>query len=255
VATLTNTLKVLILSAVILLALVLPNAAKGAVAITQHVVGDSLLLDPLTQGNIVVCTLASTGTAHNLIVGAQYDGPDGISVAGVSDNRGNTYSHATGSGTGRTDVWHSLNATSAVTSVTITFSVPTTNPYYRACFAYELSGSGVSFDSAAVVNDGRCAAKVCTGATITTGTSVGFVLGIITGTTITTISPDTGNEFTSGGDLDIFPPTQPTWGVSASASLISATQAAHFPAWHCGPGDTRGLTLDRFWSSTVGYKQ
>jgi hypothetical protein len=241
----TKALKRLLGVCIVLAAVAFP--ANGAVAIIQH--SHSHLY---TWGTTISCTLSSTGASRNIIVGA-VSTAEVVSVSSVTDNQSNTYVQASGSsavGNGHTvAIWHSLGTTAGVTSVTVTFSAPPNTScnlvacgMYKACFAYEVSGA-VTFDAASKVDNGNCVGAVCTGAAVTTATTTGFVLGIIVNAPVDQ-NPNSGNEFTSGGDIDDF-------GEGAAASLVSSTAASHTPAWHSAWTDRNG----NFISSTAAYKQ
>jgi hypothetical protein len=222
-------------------AIAFPPVAAGAVSIIQHTTGYSTD----HTGSTVTCALSATGASRNIIVGSASttSAASAIFVSGISDNQGNVYQLASNSRGvyeyAETEVWHSLGAVGGVTSLTITFSG--TPGYYRACFAYEVSGT-LAFDSAAKVDSGTCLANVCTGASVTTATTTGFVLGIVLTDPIDQ-NPKTGNEFTSGGDIDGLR------GYGAAASLISGTAAAHQPVWH------NDRASQHFVSSTAAYRQ
>ena len=242
-------LKRLILSAVILVAVACP--AFGAVAIIQHVSNHAY-----GNGATVACTLSSTGASRNIIVGAvsASSGDSVLTVSGVADNQGNLYSLASGSRgtyTGNlhgSEIWHSLNATSGVTSITATFTGSTTS-YYKGLFCYEVSGTAVTFDTAGKVDAGTCSANLCTGASVSTATSVGFVLGIIIVDPVD-LTPAAANEFVSGGNIDSTGTVGATVvGGGASCSLISASASAHLPSWHITSATAP------FTSSTSAYKQ
>ncbi len=221
-------------------AILFPPVAAGAVSIIQH--GHAATTDH--TGATVTCALTATGAGRNIIVGAvsSTSGASAIAVSGVSDNQGNTYQLAPGSRGVyeyvETEVWHSLGAVGGVTSLTVTFSG--TPGYYRECFVFEVAGA-VTFDTAAKVDSGTCVANVCTGASITTATTTGFVLGIV-GADPVDQNPLAGNEFVSGGDIGLN-------GSGAAASLVSSTAASHRPAWH---SDRDG---QHFASSTAAYRQ
>jgi hypothetical protein len=223
--------------------------ASGAVAIVQHVKNHLY-----SWGTTISCTLSSTGASRNIIVGA-VSTAEVVSVSSVTDNQSNTYVQASGSSAvgnaHAVAIWHSLGTTAGVTSVTITFSAPPNTSCslvacgtYKACFAYEVSGS-LTFDVAGKIDSATCTSNICQGASVTTATSTGFVLGVTaTGNAPVDQNPNSGNEFTSGGDIDDF-------GNGVSAALISGTAAAHQPAWHNYWPDRAGT----FTSSTAAYKQ
>ena len=242
-------------------------SANGAVSVVQHVHGHSIGL-----GSTVACSLTATGVSRNVIVatlGTTGGGGDGNAalaypVSSVTDNIGNTYSQAPGTRGiyeyWGTEVWHSLAATSGVTTVTVTFSGK--NSYYRACFAYEVAGI-LTFDSATQLsmvwsrqpgNNEACVSLTCTGPAITTTTATTFVLAVYGGFPVDQ-NPIAGNEFTSGGDIDI-----PGNFGAAAVSLISSTAAAHRPVWHADatkiylPGQSESA-YPRFAASVAAYKQ
>jgi hypothetical protein len=226
----------------ILALLLMVPPAFGAISIIQHVHNHVY-----TNGATVTCTLSSTGASRNIIVGAMSatSGAGAVSVSSVADNQLHTFVQASGSrgvhagNLHGSEIWHALNVSAGVTTVTVTFSGEATS-YWKACFAYEVSGT-VTFDTAAKVDTGTCVTLICTGASVTTATTTGFVLGVIVVDPVDQ-NPNSGNEFTSGGDTD-------TDGNGAAVSLISSTAAAHQPVWHGSVG------ADTFTSSTAAYKQ
>jgi hypothetical protein len=229
---------------VVLIALSAP--CFGAIAIIQHVHSTSI-----DKGSTVTCQLSSTGAGRNIIVGAAVTGQFGVGVVSVTDNQGNIYTQAPGSrgsmGSYVSEIWHSLGTVAGVTNVSVAFfvpppPVPETDGYNKMCFAYEVSGA-VTFDTAAKLSSQLCVGNLCTGASVTTATTTGFVLGVIV-VVMDPIdqSPNAGNEFTSGGEID-------SMGVGAAASLISSTAASHQPVWHIS------AVPEAFCTSTAAYRQ
>jgi hypothetical protein len=233
--------------ALIVLIVALSVRCFATITITQHTANMAN-----GTGGTVSCALASTGSAHNIIIGTAIEGPIRVvsAVASVTDSQGNPYLPATGSvaansgGFYRSEIWHSLAATSGVTSVLVTFSNSNGiyyNETFRSCFAYEVSGT-LTFDGAGKVDSGSCV-TTCLGASVSTSTSVGFCVGIIELFAFDQ-NPLTGNEF-GGGDAEYGMP----W-ISASVSLISSTAAAHQPAWEGAYTWSKPFT-----SSTACFKQ
>jgi hypothetical protein len=215
----------------------------GTVTITQHVAGHQ----ETAPGNTAVCAISSSGAGHNLIVGAVYEGPDigGSLVTSVIDNQSHAYTLVGGASGVRTAVFHSLNASAGTTSVTINFNVPVTDVYYKGCVVYEVSGA-LAVDSASVLNDGRCISQVCSGAAISTSTSIGFIIAVIAADPVDQ-NPHSGSVFTAGGSSDLA-------GMGAACSLISASASVYTPDWHITNSGNPNIQ-DRFWTSTVSYKQ
>jgi hypothetical protein len=237
--------------------LLMSPAAFGAVSITQS--AKNWAYD---AGTDVTCTLAApSGASHSLIVGTVREsfgsvhGEDG--VVSIADNRGNTYTRATGLGGTRAEIWHSLGATSGVTSLTISFSPRNYFGFgvgYKECFVYEVSGIA-ALASAAQVYSAGCVASVCTGASVTSGSTTGFVLGIalLDGLDQNCVAdpnylncgnPNPGNEFVSGSLPGL-------WGWSGAVSLLSTGASLHAPAWHL---ENTTVTNFSFSSSTAAYQ-
>lgn len=220
-----------------------PLIRQAAVTLTQH-----QFVYSNANSDTASCTVTSTAAASLIVVStAGFNLPR--TVTQVTDNIGNTYTQATGSvgsnttgASGTTDVWYCLSASAGVTSVSVKWSVSDTAD--KVVFVHEVAGfSSVSFDLAAVVNNGIAGVSTdINGASVTTTGTTGFVVGVVgLGIHSIAVNPKAGNEFTAGGDID------PTTG-SAACSLISSTAAAHQPIW------TDTTVSDVYVSSTAAFK-
>jgi hypothetical protein len=245
-------------------------SCSATITVIQHSHAESI-----NNGSTVTCTLSATGASRNIIVGAVHTLHEAVWVASVTDNKGNIYVQPPGNALGPnnwelpgahggvfatefSEIWHSLGTSAGVTSVTITFNmplpqiVPVPMVFSKACFAYEIDGAGMTFDAYASQLSPfspPCVVNLCTGASVSTNANVGFVLGIIVVAGYSSVplrlvdqSPANGNEFTAGSEIAL-------GGITAAASLISSTAAAHQPAWHID-------TVPGFLASSVAaYRQ
>jgi hypothetical protein len=203
------------------------------IAVVQHV-------NNLTAGSgtTEAVTVASTG-AGNLLVAMTLT-TTSASVTGVSDgtNGFQQFPAALLAGTGgfatlMVDVWFLPRSASGKTVITATFSPSSSE---RALEVWEVSGftnpvpDGTNGNS----NDAGSAGSVDTGMPVTT-TAPGFVVAYCGETNTVTLNPDTGNEFSAGGDLSA--PGQ------AWCSLISLAGGVHTPAWHSNTASSAFLTF------------
>jgi hypothetical protein len=176
----------------------------------------------------VAVTIAANSAGNLIAVGT--DNNSSRTVIGVADNAtggSNTYVQATSAlgtnGGDSVDVWYVLSAAHAgATTVTVTFS-GAAGTFSKNAWVMEVSGFiTAGFDLANNVTNGTGSGTDDNGASVTTTSTTGFVIGVMaTGGTITG-NPKTGNEFTAGGDIS---------GGNAACSLISSTAAAHKPVW------------------------
>jgi hypothetical protein len=170
-------------------------------------------------------TVTSTGTNNLLVVGA-YDGGT-RTITGVSDGT-NNFTQATSAADAQSnqasDVWYLLKSTSGTTTITVTYSGSVGASFEKDVNFWEVSGfTNAAFDVANNLGGvGAGVGTTDTGASVTTATTNGFVVGQIGTAAAITQNPKTGNEFTAGGD---------NGNSSAGASLISITQASHTPVW------------------------
>ena len=191
-----------------------------AITIIQHVGSSS-------SASSTDCATTITSSTANLLVVGVTKNADTDSVSSVTDNIGNVYLQVPNAhgifGAASTDTWYCPNAAPGVTTVTVHWGVSSTSP--RGNEVWEVSGFVAPIldigNHGAVAGSGN----VVTGATVTTTAVVGFISAIVLlGSGTVTLNPNTGNEFTSGGDTI----NGATYG---AVSLISSTAAAHNAAW------------------------
>jgi len=218
------------------------TAAIGepGIALIQQIISNSTTASQAT----VDATLTSTTGGNLIIVGAMADGS--LTVSSVTDNIGNTYTHATNANltaNGRTtDFFYTLSATSGVTTVTATFSAADTST--KGIVVWEVSGlNSVAFDLAAATS-GTAASANGNGASVTTTGTRGLVAALnYSNGTFSATGPNmsANNEFTGAG-------ARLASNAASAISLISTSAAAHQPAWSM----TNGVT---FTASTVAFKE
>jgi len=213
----------------------------AAVTITQHVGTWSN-----ASANSVALTVTSTASGALLIVSCGTNYPLATDACtGVTDNQSNTYTEATnaastGASSGTTDVYYKLSGTGGVTTVTCSYTLTDTKQKY--CHLTEVAGfTTAAFDLAGHVDNQTASSNVETGASITTTSTTGFVLGVVMSGSTVDQNPNSGNEFTSGGDV--------INSDFAVATLISSTAAAHQPVWHAN------FSTTFFSASTVAFKE
>lgn len=189
-----------------------------------------------------VLTVSATGAGNLLVVLARSNDP-AFTIAGVSDGTtaftqfaGAALSNAAN---GILDCWYLLSSNSGKTTITTTFSASGANN--KDVWFFEVSGlvspaTDGSNGNATVTASGF----VMTGAAVTTTSTSGFVLGLMVPNSNVVLNPNTGNEFTSGGD---------NLNGNGSVSLLSTTAASHTPVWTTDvSGDTPNTTI------TVAFK-
>ena len=210
-----------------------------AATIVQHKTGQDQ-----TNTNTVAVTVTSTVAGNLLIVCCA--NVYATTVTSVTDDKGNLYAQAdqavasSATGTLGTDIWYCVNPIGGVTTVTIHFAG--VSAAFREGWVYEVSGfQNASFDTAGHVNDQVASASTDTGASVTTRSTNGIVVGVVATSHAVTANPKAGNEFTSGGDI------QPTTG-NAACSLISSTAAAHQPTWTDTTGGNYCSSTAAFWA-------
>lgn len=214
-------------------------SAHAAISLTQHSVAVSA-----ANAVTIAKTVTSTGSGNLLITGLANAGQR--TVTGCTDNIGNTWVQAASAAANwptlnfNTDIYYVLSGTSGVTTVTCTFS-GVAGTFDKEAWFFEVSGcTSCAFDGAAPLSSGSGVASVYTGASVTTTGTTGFAVGIIQLGSSVDQNPNSGNEFSAGGDISV--------NGNAGASLISSTAAAHTPVWH---GTT---TNSNFCSSTATFK-
>lgn len=213
-----------------------------ALSLVQHKVAQT------TASQLTVAvTVTSTAVGALLVVCTGNNGTR--TVVSVTDNAtggSNTYVQASGAagttGVDQTDVWYCLSAAHAgATTVTVTFS-GVAGTFNKEAWVFEVSGfTSAAFDLAANVTNGTGVASTDTGASVTTTSTTGFLVGVITTSFTIAANPKAGNEFTSGGDISATS--------DAACSLISSTATAHQPVW------TDGTATASFCSSTAAFKE
>lgn len=200
-----------------------------AISITQHKSGHSI-----ASATSVDISVAATAANALIVVGCASAGTR--TVSGVADDKGNTYVQASGaaahanSSADATDIWYCLKTTtSGVTTVTITYS-GSAGTFVKDGEVWEVAGfTNADIDVAKALNDFSQTTNVTTGPTVTTTATAGFIAAEIKvpAGSIIDLNPNTGNEFTSGGDIA-------SGTDSAGCSLISSSSGNHTPAWHDG---------------------
>lgn len=210
-----------------LIALLMWQMLQGVVSNTPHTTviqhtGNS----SSASGNTVATTI--TSSVAPLIVVAVAKNGDTDAVTSVTDNQSNTYLQATSArgqfGAATTDIWYCPNATAGVTTVTAHWGI--TSAFNRGNEVWEVGGLTAPILDIAAHNNTAGSGNVVTGATVTTTSTSGFVAAIvILGSGTVTQNPDSGNEFTSGGDTI-------NGAINGAVSLISSAAGAHNPAWH-----------------------
>lgn len=216
------------------------------ITVTQHKSGHST-----ASATTVTVTTTSTGSGKLLVVAACNAGTRTVAASGVTDNIGNTYTQATNaaananSSVDNSDIWYCLSATSGVTTITITFT-GSAGTFVKDAEAWEVSGfTSAAFDLAGHTNDNADGGdNVTDGTSVTTTSTTGFIVGAIKvpAGSVVDVNPNTGNEFTSGGDIA-------SGTDSAFCSFISSTAAAHKPQWHHGNSFINSAT------STAAFKE
>lgn len=208
-----------------------------AISLVQHKFNSS------ASGTTVAVTIAANSAGNLIVVGAG-GGSSSVTVTGVTDNAtggSNTYVQASGARATATghmvDCWYVLSAAHAgATTVTVTFSGSISGD----AFVMEVSGfTNCALDVVGVVNNGAQSGGLAVGATVTTTSTTGFIIAADITNNAVGANPHSGNEFTSGGDVDA--------NSNAACSLISTTAAAHQPVW-----DDNGTI---FTSNTVAFKE
>lgn len=205
----------------------------SAIAVVQHKKNSQI-----SSGNTVPVTV--TSTTNKLIVVATSRNGSSDSVSSVTDNIGNTYVQATSArgtfATATSDIWYCTNATSGVTTVTVTWGV--TAATNRLAEVYEVSGYTTPILDVANHGNAAGSSNVITGASVTTNTTTDFVAAIVLTAGTIDQNPNAGNECTAGGDV-----IDGTL-VSASCSILPATAASHNAAWHdttATPNETNSI--------------
>src|SRR6267154_3686023 len=210
--------------------------------LVQHKLGETAL----NQATVAI-TVSSTGAGNLGVVGAGNTGT--LTVSGVADNAAGGSSIYTqvpgatfnGTANDKGDVWACTSLKAGATTVTITYSAADTS--IKDGWFYEVSGltSPVTDGINALSAQTGAGDSSDTGAPVTTTATDGFIFALIITSNSITQNTKTGNEFTSGGDI------QPTTG-NAVCTLISTTAVTHTPVWL---DNAAGAT---FGAATVAFK-
>ena len=168
--------------------------AQGAASIVQHVSAESN-----ANSVTISVTVAATGSSNLLVVGCTNQGTR--TVTGVADGGTNTYTERAGASVifsaYSTEVWEDFSSSSGATSITCTFS-GANGTFYKAAFVWEVSGL-----TGGAADDGENTAGAFganpVGGSVTTTSTAGFIVGLVTDGNAITANPAAGNEFTSGG--------------------------------------------------------
>lgn len=179
------------------------------------------------NANTVAVTVASTGAGNLLVLGSFNS--DTRTVSSIADNIGtNSYIQAASAagtnGALKTDIWHCLSTSAGVTTITLTF-LGAAGTFDKILWCYELSGFISPLFDLANNNSGTSVGNSVPGASVTTTSIIGFILGLGYCWGGVVANPTGGNEFTSGST---------TTGSVGACSLLSSTAAAHAPAWTNG---------------------
>lgn len=212
-----------------------------ALAVVQHTVAFSA-----ANATTVAITVTATGTGRLLVVGTACN--EDRTVTGVSDGT-TAFTQFTGvrgalSGISSfSDIWYLPASSNGKTTITITFS-GVAGTFEKLGWFWEVSGfTTAGADVGTHVDDQTATVGALeNGGSVTTTSTTGFVVGVVVSNTGTLNNPHIGNEFTSGGDIEV---GTTFW---AGCSLISSTAAAHQPAWD-------GVASDPFAASTASWKE
>lgn len=174
-------------------------------------------------------TVTATGNG-NMLVAMMACNNKALTITGVSDGTnaftqfpGAAFNSGADTSSWMGDCWYLPTSTSGKTTITATFSG---SPGVREIFVFEVSGfilvarDGVAVNATVQTGSGTDDA----GPALATTSIKGFVVGFIVVNNSTSVNPKAGNEFTSGGDIDV------TTG-DACCSLVSVLAASHQPVW------------------------
>lgn len=217
--------------------------SQAALAVVQHVLAKQGSGTPSSLN----VTVSSTGSGNLLVAAVTTFNTPAHNPSGVTDGTTSftqfTSARVTGTGTfagAVDDVYYLSSSNSGKTTITLNVGTAT---QFLEIEVWEVSGfTTVAEDGTQNLGTGgsTCVLTVCTGAALTTSGTTGFVIGHNgTNAGSTVQNPQTGNEFTSGGDAS----------GDGFVSLISSTAASHTPVW------TTNTSGDQFTSATTGFKE
>lgn len=196
-----------------------PSAAAALTVVQHETTGTSAL-----GGNTLTITLnQATGSGNLLVVGEMND--DSMLVSGVSDGTNNFTQIPNVQAVDNvmyTDMWYLPLSTAGKTTITVTFS-GTVNDF-ATMEVWEVSGfASPAVDVSMALSNGVQSGGFATGPVVTTTTTKEFIAALDQSSATVSQNPKTGNEFTSGGDIDT--------GNNGYCSLITTVAGAHQPAW------------------------
>lgn len=185
----------------------------------------SLTIPATGSGNLIVVTLIFNGTT---------------SVAGVSDNVGNTYFSGGARSTVAnfaTEIWYAVNSTSGATVITPAF---VGSPTHLEISEWEVSGVSTATPDAANAASGSIVSSNTAGPPVTTSQVGDFIVSVLYAGAVSFNGTSSGNEFTSD-----FTTNGRGW-----AHITSTTAAAgtHQASWV-----TSNAPAGRYCSSTVAF--
>lgn len=214
-----------------------------AITVTQHQHNDSIL-----SATTVAVTVSALGTGNLLVVGCGNNGTR--TVSGVSDGantylQGPTCAASANTSADNTDIWYCLSSASGPTTVTVTFT-GVAGTFAKDAEVWEVHGfTTAGLDVHGIVNNTQQTNQLDNGASVTTTSTVGFIAACChtstSGGGSISLNPNTGNEFSSGGDI--------SGTLFGAVSLISTTAAAHQAVW----GD--GNSFLNYCNSTLAFKE
>ena len=205
-----------------LILFLLLSQAWGAVTLTQH----NKVASAANSVSATLSGLTST-TGSVCVVGTNTNTTRTVST--VTDNIGNTYvgvsgATATNFTNNTTEIWRTFSCGAGVTSITVTWS-GSAAVFDKEIFFFEVTGcTSCADDTSGHTNNGSGVSNVYTGPSITTTGTSGFSAAVIALGSSIDQNPNSGNEYSSGGDISS--------NGNAAASLIYSTAASHQPVWH-----------------------
>jgi hypothetical protein len=189
------------------------------------------------------CTVPATGGGNLLVVAIQLWGNNSsITIAGVTDNAGNTYMEA---GPARAinafdntvaDIWYAKNSVPGATSVTITPSVSVAS---STAVIWEFTGAS-TLDATSTLNS-QPSGVTPSGASVTTSAAVEVIVSIVeVQNNVTSIA--SGNGFTNDS----------LTGSNGWAHLITSSPGTYSAQWNQTVAGTSASSTASFKASSVG---
>ncbi|HXP84833.1 MAG TPA: fibronectin type III domain-containing protein [Bryobacteraceae bacterium] len=184
------------------------------------------------------CTIPATGGGNLLVVGWQLDLASS-SIAGITDNAGNTYAEAgpaqaSATSAGAIGIWYAKNVAAGTTTLTVTPSASVTN---AGLVIWEFSGADTSapLDQTAVLSNQAASATPAAAAVSTTSANEAVVSIVTVNNAVTGIA--TGNNFTNDSTIK----------ANGWAHLITSSAGTYYAQWN---QNTAGI----YASCTVSFK-